>query len=124
MIKDVDAKWIPGSTTTFGHLPAQGVLMLNTALTVEEHKAGSHTAMWKPFMDEVFQCLNEKDNIVWIMLGNHAKSYKSIITNPTHKFVEAVHPSPLSANRGFFGSKIFSRTNQALEGMGLSKINW
>lgn len=107
-----------------GHLPYEGVLMLNTALTVEPHKAGSHTELWKPFMGEVFKVLNEKDNIVWIMLGNHAKSFKSVITNPTHKFVEAVHPSPLSASRGFFGSKIFSRTNEALTKLGLSTINW
>jgi len=115
---------INNKTSDLEHLPSQGVLMLNTALSVEEGKAGSHTALWKPFMDEVFQCLNQKDNIVWIMLGNHAKSYKSIITNPTHRFIEAVHPSPLSASRGFFGSKIFSRTNQALEELGLSPINW
>ena len=113
-----------GETSWLDHYPRQGVLMLNTALTVEPHKAGSHAELWKPFMDEVFKVLNEKDNIVWIMLGNYAKSFKSRITNPTHKFVEAVHPSPLSASRGFFGSKIFSRTNEALTEMGLSTINW
>lgn len=107
-----------------GYLPQQGVLMINTALTVEAGKAGSHAQLWEPFTNEIIKSLNEKDNIVWILLGNYAKKYKSLITNKTHRFVEAVHPSPLSAHRGFFGSKIFSRTNQALTEMGLTNINW
>ena len=109
---------------TLDYLPSQGVLMINTALTVEPGKPGSHAELWAPFTNEVITELNKKDKVVWILLGNYAKKYKTLITNPTHRFVEAVHPSPLSAHRGFFGSKIFSKTNQALKEMGLTEINW
>lgn len=106
------------------HLPEQGVLLLNTALTVEPGKPNSHAELWKQFTEEVIEELNKLDNIVWVMLGNQAKSYKKQITNETHRFIEAVHPSPLSANRGFFGSKIFSKTNSALKELGHTPILW
>lgn len=114
----------PSFGSHLDYLPQQGILMINTALTVEPGKAGSHAQLWEPFTNEIISSLNKKDNIVWILLGNYAKKYKELITNTTHKFVEAVHPSPLSAHRGFFGSKIFSRTNQALKELGLEQIKW
>lgn len=104
-----------------GHLPSQGVLMINTALTVEAGKPNSHSEIWKPFTGQIIEFLNTKDDIVWILWGNYAKGFKKLITNKTHKFVEGAHPSPLSANRGgFFGGKYFSKTNEYLK----NKISW
>lgn len=112
------------SDTILDNLPRQGILMLNTALTVEPHKANSHTELWANFTKTLIESLNKKDNIVWIMWGNHAKSFKQYITNKTHHFIESAHPSPLSASRGFFGSKPFSKTNEILTNLNLSPINW
>lgn len=112
------------SDTILDNLPRQGILMLNTALTVEPHKANSHTELWANFTKTLIESLNKKDNIVWIMWGNHAKSFKQYITNKTHHFIESTHPSPLSASRGFFGSKPFSKTNEILTNLNLSPINW
>lgn len=108
-----------------GHLPSQGVLLLNTALTVIPGEANSHKELWKEFTEEIIKGISEKkDNIVWVLLGAQAQSYESLITNPTHKFVKAVHPSPLSANRGFFGSKIFTKINEALTELGHNPISF
>ena len=127
MMHDVGACNFTAVKTTgsiFGNLPKQGVLLINTALTVELHKAGSHTDLWKEFTKQLIASLNSKDNIIWILWGNHAKSFKQYITNETHVFIESAHPSPLSATRGFFGSKPFSKTNEALINLNLSPINW
>lgn len=108
-----------------GHLPQQGVLLLNTALTVKPKEAGSHTEIWKPFTENLIKQLNSKDNIVWILWGNHAKSYKKYITNKTHHILEGVHPMPLAANRGgFFGCKYFSKANEFLKSTNQETINW
>lgn len=108
-----------------GHLPQQGVLLLNTALTVRPNEAGSHTDLWKPFTEKLIEILNKQDNIVWILWGNHAKSYKKFITNETHHVIEGVHPMPLAANRGgFFGEKFFSKANNYLKEVGESPIQW
>ena len=112
------------SSGILSHWTSEGILMLNTALTVEPHKAGSHTELWKTFTELLIKYLNSKDNIVWILWGNHAKSFKQFITNETHKFVESAHPSPLSASRGFFGSKPFSKTNEHLKSLNLQPISW
>ena len=97
-------------------LAKQGVLLLNTVLTVRKGKAQSHHNYgWQKFTDEIIKVLNEENHpIVFILLGNDAKGKKCLITNPLHYIIEAIHPSPLSANRGFFGSKIYSRTNEFL----------
>lgn len=97
-------------------LAKQGVLLLNTVLTVRKGMAQSHHKYgWQQFTDEIIKVLNEENHpIVFILLGNDAKGKKCLITNPLHYIIEAIHPSPLSANRGFFGSKIYSRTNEFL----------
>lgn len=104
----------------------QGVLLLNTVLTVEEHKANSHKDKgWEQLTDSIIQKLNEKDEpIVFILWGANAKSKKQFITNPKHLILESVHPSPLSAYNGFFGSKPFSRTNNFLIKNSIKPIDW
>lgn len=104
----------------------QGVLLLNTTLTVEAGKANSHQRIgWSIFTDKVISLLNEKeDPIVFILWGNNAIKKKSLITNPLHYIIQSVHPSPLSASRGFFGSKPFSKTNKFLESVNKSPIDW
>ena len=114
----------------FAHLPAQGVLMLNTALTVERHKPGTHTKIWKPFTEAVVKTLNEVDDIIWILWGGHALSYKDLITNDTHDFVISSHPSPFSVNRplrsylSFEESKPFERVNEILYEKNKTQIRW
>ncbi len=104
----------------------EGVLLLNTVLTVEKDKAASHKNLgWEMFTDEVIRKLNEKNTpIVFILWGNFAKSKKSLITNKIHYVIESNHPSPFSANKGFFGSKPFSKTNNFLIKNGLKPIDW
>lgn len=104
----------------------QGVLMLNTVLTVRAHQANSHRGKgWEEFTDAAIRTLNEQDRpIVFILWGRPAQMKKSMLTNPHHLILEAPHPSPLSAYRGFFGSKPFSKTNQFLEAHGETPIDW
>lgn len=104
----------------------QGVLMLNTVLTVEEGKAHSHAKSgWEIFTDEVISMLNKQpQEIIFILWGNHAKKKGRHINRDRHHVLEGVHPSPLSANRGFFGCKHFSQVNERLAQQGLSPINW
>lgn len=104
----------------------QGVLLLNATLTVEAGKANSHQRIgWSIFTDKIISLLNErKDPIVFILWGNNAIKKKDLITNPIHYIIQSVHPSPLSASRGFFGSKPFSKTNSFLESVNKSPIDW
>jgi uracil-DNA glycosylase len=104
----------------------QGVLLLNTVLTVREGNPNSHKGMgWENFTDRVIEELNRKDTpVVFLLWGANAQKKAEIITNPLHKKLLSVHPSPLSASRGFMGCKHFSKTNQLLENAGLSAINW
>ncbi len=104
----------------------QGVLLLNTVLTVEAGKANSHRKKgWENFTDEVIRKLNERDKpIVFLLWGNNAKEKMNIITNPNHFILTTVHPSPLSATRGFMGCKHFSKTNEILKELGEKEINW
>lgn len=104
----------------------QGVLLLNTSLTVIAGQANSHRNIgWEIFTDEVIKLLNKReDPIVFILWGNNAKSKKKFITNKNHFIIESVHPSPLSASRGFFGSKPFSKTNDFLKSIGKETIDW
>lgn len=104
----------------------EGVLLLNTVLTVEANKPASHKDLgWEQFTDEVIRKINEKPTpVVFILWGSFAHSKKSIITNPIHKIIESSHPSPFSAYNGFFGSKPFSKTNKFLEENHLKPINW
>lgn len=104
----------------------QGVLMLNTVLTVRAHKANSHQGRgWEEFTNAAIKALNTQDRpIVFILWGKPAQMKKSMLNNPNHLILEAPHPSPLSAYRGFFGSKPFSRTNAFLKEKGLEPIDW
>jgi uracil-DNA glycosylase len=104
----------------------QGVLLLNTTLTVREGEPGSHQERgWQHITDTVISALNEKPTrVVFVLWGAHARKKKILITQTHHVVIESVHPSPLSAHRGFFGSRPFSRINSALEEAGLSPINW
>lgn len=104
----------------------QGVLLLNTVLTVRAHQAFSHQGHgWEQFTDAVIRTVNEQDRpIVFILWGKPAQNKKSMLTNPKHLILEAPHPSPLSAYRGFFGSKPFSKTNDFLQMHGVTPIDW
>lgn len=104
----------------------QGVLLLNTVLTVRAHQANSHRGIgWEEFTDAAIRILNEQDRpIVFILWGRPAQMKKAMLNNPKHLILEAPHPSPLSAYRGFFGSRPFSKTNAFLEEHGLGGIDW
>ena len=104
----------------------QGVLLLNTVLTVREGLANSHKGMgWEIFTDRVISELNsKKEPVVFLLWGAHAQKKAEIITNPIHTKLMTVHPSPLSASRGFFGCRHFSKANEILERNGLEKIIW
>ncbi len=104
----------------------QGVLLLNTVLTVIKDMAASHKDIgWEVFTDEVIKKINEKEEpVVFILWGSYARSKKKFITNPKHYIVESAHPSPLSAYNGFFGSKPFSKTNDFLIKNNLTPIDW
>lgn len=104
----------------------QGVLLLNTVLTVRAHQANSHRGIgWEEFTDAAIRILNEQDRpMVFILWGRPAQMKKSMLTNPNHLIIESPHPSPLSAYRGFFGSRPFSRTNKFLREHGIKEIDW
>ena len=104
----------------------QGVLMLNTVLTVRAHQANSHRGIgWEEFTDAAIRVLNTQDRpIVFILWGRPAQMKKAMLNNPKHLILEAPHPSPLSSYRGFFGSRPFSKTNQFLEANGVEPIDW
>jgi uracil-DNA glycosylase len=105
---------------------AQGVLLLNATLTVRAHQAGSHQNKgWEQFTDSVIGTLNrEKQNIVFFLWGSYAQKKGESIDRTRHLVLESVHPSPLSAPRGFFGNKHFSRCNVYLKEHGVEPINW
>lgn len=104
----------------------QGVLLLNTVLTVRAHEANSHRGIgWEEFTDAAIRILNQQDRaIVFMLWGRPAQMKKSMLTNPKHLVLEAPHPSPLSAYRGFFGCRHFSRANAFLEDHGIRPIDW
>lgn len=104
----------------------QGVLMLNTVLTVEAGKAHSHAKLgWETFTDKVIKAVNDKGNgVVFLLWGSHAQKKGAMIDRSRHHVLTAAHPSPLSAYRGFFGCRHFSRTNELLQQQGKSPIDW
>ena len=104
----------------------QGVLLLNAVLTVEAHKAGSHQGKgWEKFTDHIISELNRShDHIVFILWGSYAQKKGAKIDHDRHLILSSPHPSPLSSYRGFFGSKVFSKTNAYLTSHGKSPINW
>ena len=104
----------------------QGILLLNTTLTVRQGAPASHQGKgWETFTDEVIRCIShKKEKIVFVLWGASARRKKSLIDVTKHTCIESVHPSPLSAHRGFLGSKPFSGVNQLLQRQGVSGIDW
>ena len=104
----------------------QGVLLLNTVLTVRAHQANSHKEIgWEKFTDAAIRKVSEQDRpIVFILWGRPAQAKKSMLHNPKHLILEAPHPSPLSAYRGFFGSRQFSQANRFLKAQGIEPVDW
>lgn len=104
----------------------EGVLLLNSIMTVEKDKPLSHKDRgWEIFTDNIISKLNDReDPVIFVLWGSFARSKKVLITNSRHKIIESVHPSPLSAHRGFFGSKPFSKINKYLKDMNKDEINW
>jgi uracil-DNA glycosylase len=108
------------------HWAKQGVLLLNTLLTVRAHQAFSHKGKgWENFTDAIIRAVNNEDRpIVYMLWGSPAQKKAEMLNNPKHLILKAPHPSPLSAYRGFFGCKHFSKCNEFLEQNGLEKIDW
>jgi uracil-DNA glycosylase len=104
----------------------QGMLMLNAVLTVRAHEANSHKNKgWETFTDTVIRTVNEKqDGVVFVLWGSYAQKKRALIDTSRHTIIEGVHPSPLSAKGGFFGSRPFSRINSTLEANGKPAIDW
>lgn len=104
----------------------QGVLLLNATLTVRAHQAASHQGKgWETFTDRVIAAVNDRpERVVFILWGNSARKKKALVDTTRHVVIESPHPSPLSAHRGFFGSKPFSRANQALVEAGRTPVDW
>ena len=124
LVSDMDVSY--PKTGNLNSWARQGVLLLNTVLTVRLHEPLSHQKKgWEKFTLEAVKKVNEKnDMVVFILWGNHAKRYLEYIDQDKHKVITSVHPSPLSASRGFFGSKPFSKTNACLKAYGYKPIDW
>ncbi len=116
----------PPSHGSLAHWAEQGVLLLNATLTVRAHQAASHQKKgWETFTDQVIRAVNDKpETVVFILWGASARKKKQLIDLQRHVIIESAHPSPLSAHRGFLGSKPFSRTNEALAAAGRPTIDW
>lgn len=119
----LDHKFTHGNLTGWAK---QGVLLLNTSLTVRESQPNSHKDFgWTTFTDTIIKAVAAEDRpIVFILWGAAARNKKKFVTSPKHLVWESAHPSPLSAHNGFFGSRPFSATNIFLVKMGLTEINW
>lgn len=104
----------------------QGVLLLNTVLTVREGMPNSHKdSGWEQFTDKVISVLNEKEQpIIFVLWGKNAQRKENLINNSKHYIIKSAHPSPFSARKGFFGSKPFSKTNEHLRNLGYTEIDW
>ena len=124
MYEDLGIK--PSSSGDLTCWTKEGVLLLNSVLTVQKDMPASHKDLgWQYFTDEIIRRIEKKDDIVvYILWGNFAKSKKELITNPNHYVIESAHPSPFSARYGFFGSRPFSKCNKILKDNGIDEINW
>ncbi|GIO55534.1 uracil-DNA glycosylase [Paenibacillus cineris] len=111
---------------TLVHWAEQGVLLLNTVLTVRDGEANSHKGLgWERFTDAVIEKLNERDKpVVFILWGSHAQKKGAFIDRKKHLVIQSVHPSPLSVHRGFFGSRPFSKANAFLAAHGIKPVDW
>ncbi len=116
----------PASHGNLSSWASQGVLLLNTVLTVEAHKANSHKAFgWQNFTDAIISAVAAKDEpVVFILWGKPAQAKRALVKNPKQLILEAPHPSPLSSYRGFFGCKHFSQANEYLAQQGVKPIDW
>ena len=123
---EADLGIAPPSHGCLDHWAQQGVLLLNTTLTVRAHQAASHQGRgWEQFTDEVMRAVNAKPaRVVFILWGAAARKKRTLIDTSRHVIIESAHPSPLSAHNGFFGSRPFSRTNDALVAAGRTPIDW
>jgi len=121
-----DLNILPSQHGDLSNWAKQGVLLLNTILTVESSKPSSHSNMgWEIFTDKILHSLSSlKENLVFILWGKKAQEKISLIDESKHKILKSPHPSPYSANNGFFGSQPFSKTNFFLESKNIDKINW
>lgn len=121
-----DVGAIPPGHGCLTHWAEQGVLLLNTVLTVREHQPNSHKGMgWEQFTDRVIAELNRKETpVVFLLWGANARQKAGIVTNPLHVKLEAPHPSPLSAYNGFFGCRHFSKCNSILARSGQTPVDW
>ncbi len=117
---------LPEGLSDLSGWASQGVLLLNSILTVREAEAFSHRdSGWETFTDEIIRALNERDSpIIFLLWGAAAQNKKKLLTNPKHFLLESPHPSPLSAYRGFLGNRHFSKANALLRKMGRSEIKW
>ena len=103
----------------------QGVLLLNTCLTVFPGRPGSHANLgWQKFTDSIIDAVDKKDNVVFLLWGSYAQKKKDLLLNKNNLVLEAPHPSPLSAHRGFFGCKHFSKANEFLRKNKIEEIDW
>ncbi len=123
---NADLKIKPPSQGNLQAWAEQGVLLLNSVLTVESGKAGSHQKKgWETFTDQIIQSLNEQqEGLVFILWGSYAQAKGQFIDQSKHLVIKSSHPSPLSAHRGFLGSKPFSKANNYLISIGKEPINW
>lgn len=114
------------SSTDLTPWAKQGVMLLNTSLTVVEHLPASHSnKLWHTFTTEIVKILNEQNQpIVFMLWGNHAKGFSPLLNNPNHLILSSAHPSPFSAYNGFFGCKHFSRANDFLTSRNIQPIDW
>lgn len=113
------------TNTDLGDWAEQGVLLLNTALSVVEGQANSMAKAWEPFTDRLIELIDEnKEPVIFVLWGGNAKKKKALIKNNRSLIIENAHPSPLSAYRGFFGSKPYSRINAMLISLGQNEIKW
>jgi len=121
-----DLGYRPNPSGNLERWASQGVLLLNATLTVRAHQAGSHQRKgWEEFTDSVIRVVNtEKENLVFLLWGSYAQKKGESIDRSRHLVLESVHPSPLSAARGFFGNKHFSRCNDYLKEKGIEPIDW
>lgn len=121
-----DLGYKPAMSGNLQRWASQGVLLLNATLTVRAHAAGSHQGKgWEQFTDAVIGILNrDKDNLVFFLWGAYAQKKGGTIDKSRHLVLESVHPSPLSASKGFFGNKHFSKCNSYLSEKGIEPINW
>jgi len=102
----------------------QGVLLLNTSQSVVKKNPGVHINEWRFFTEAVIEALQDRGHIVWVLWGKFAQAYIPLIVNPNHHIIKSPHPSPFSAERGFFGSRPFSKTNEYLKSQDIEPINW